>query len=196
MALRDICSSSQFNRPTNTNLAECIGHNGPSGPLNFSEKTLQVNLEVWANWTAFKTGEAAGFTKPMNDKSPSFFYFDLGNVLLHFDRQVACRQIGAIAGLAASRVEQLLFDSGLQSRYEDGQFSSRHFYEVRSSKPDSAIYEEAIGRVGRDPARVFFVDDRPENVVAARQVGMDAVVFQGPSQLAKDLQGRGVEFNY
>ena len=37
-------------------------------------------------------------------------------------------------------------------------------YEERCSKPEVAIYEVAARRAGTDPERIFFVDDRPENV--------------------------------
>ena len=69
-------------------------------------------------------------------------------------------------------------------------------YEQRSSKPERKIYEDAVARAGVEPGEIFFVDDRPENVEGACQAGLDAVLFRGPQQLAADLRGRGVRFNY
>lgn len=49
--------------------------------------------------------------------------------------------------------------------------------EERLVKPDPAIYARAIERFGIAPARSLFVDDREENVVAARAAGFHALRF-------------------
>lgn len=69
-------------------------------------------------------------------------------------------------------------------------------YEVKSMKPDPAIYEAAADRVKMKPSELFFTDDLPENVGAARAAGWQAAVFTTPSQLASDLRALGVGFNY
>ena len=66
-------------------------------------------------------------------------------------------------------------------------------YEVRSMKPDPAIYRAAIDAVDCEPAEIFFTDDRPENVEAAREAGMDAVIFSSVEQLASEFSRRGIE---
>jgi len=65
-------------------------------------------------------------------------------------------------------------------------------YEVRSMKPDRAIYDVAIRRAGVAPEEMFFVDDRPENVVGAQAVGIDAVQFTEFDQFEADLHARGI----
>ena len=206
-------------------------------------------------------------------QAPQFIYFDLGNVLLTFDAQIACRQMAELTGLAAERIRDIVFRSRLQWRYERGEVSSREFYDEfcavshtqpdydalhfansamfalnvpvipivahlwaaryrlgilsntcaahwhyvgdgrykaihdlfevyvlshreRCCKPETAIYERAVQRCGVEPHRIFFVDDRPENVDGALQVGLDAVRFEGARQLAEALRSRGVLFNY
>jgi epoxide hydrolase-like predicted phosphatase len=56
------------------------------------------------------------------------------------------------------------------------------------AKPDPAIYELILGRLGVAPEEAVFVDDMRENVSAARQVGLKAVRFQGPAPLRKRLR--------
>ena len=48
----------------------------------------------------------------------SFLYFDLGNVLLYFDHRLACQQMGAVAGVSAETVWEVVFasDSGIALR--------------------------------------------------------------------------------
>jgi len=210
-------------------------------------------------------------------RTPRFFYFDLGNVLLTFDHRRACIQLAQLCEMSVERVWEVLFTSGLQARYEAGEINSpeiyeqfcassglaaearpneesfhfansdifqlnipvipivahlqaagyalgilsntceahwRHIsrgrfrvlqwpyqsvvlsYEERSSKPDTRIFEAAVRRTGVAPREIFFVDDRLDNVEAARHVGLDAVLFRSPQQLAGDLRSRGVRFNY
>lgn len=47
-------------------------------------------------------------------------------------------------------------------------------HEVHLAKPDPAIYHLACERLGVQPEDVVFVDDRPENVAAAADLGMHA----------------------
>jgi len=68
-------------------------------------------------------------------------------------------------------------------------------YEEKSMKPDSKIYEAAIERVGVDPGKIFFTDDRQENVDGAVAAGIDAVLFKGALDLVAQLQSRGVVIN-
>ena len=60
---------------------------------------------------------------------PKFIYLDLGKVLVDFDVEVMCRQMADVAGVTPQKVYEVVFDGGLQRRYELGQLSSREFYE-------------------------------------------------------------------
>jgi len=55
-------------------------------------------------------------------------------------------------------------------------------------KPDPRAYLSSCGALGVDPSKALFVDDKRTNVQAATAVGMGAVVFRGPTQIAGDLQ--------
>ncbi len=54
-------------------------------------------------------------------------------------------------------------------------------------KPDPEIYRECLAGIGTIPARTLFIDDREENVDGARQAGMQAILFQSPQQLAREV---------
>jgi len=51
-------------------------------------------------------------------------------------------------------------------------------------KPEPGIYALALKALGAAPQDVTFVDDRLENVLAARRAGMRATLFTSSSQLA------------
>lgn len=57
--------------------------------------------------------------------------------------------------------------------------------EVGLAKPDPRIYTLALGRFGRAAADCVFVDDRPDNVAAAEQVGMAGVRFTDAATLRR-----------
>lgn len=58
---------------------------------------------------------------------------------------------------------------------------------VGVAKPDRRIYQIAAERVGAAPERCLFVDDRLENVEAARALGMTGVHYRSISDLHKLL---------
>jgi 2-haloacid dehalogenase len=60
------------------------------------------------------------------------------------------------------------------------------------AKPDPRIYELLGRRAGLPLDRLVFVDDRAENVAAAAQVGMDALLFTDAATLRIDLRHRGL----
>lgn len=70
-------------------------------------------------------------------------------------------------------------------------FFSSCFLGVR--KPDPAIFRLAVRVMQEDPGRCFFVDDRPENVAAARATGLQVVHYRGVDPLRKELEDRGIE---
>lgn len=65
-------------------------------------------------------------------------------------------------------------------------------YEEHSMKPDPEIYQAAIRLAGFEPGRIFFVDDRAENVTGALAAGMDAVLFESVGGLRRELFQRGL----
>jgi putative hydrolase of the HAD superfamily len=54
--------------------------------------------------------------------------------------------------------------------------------DVRSSKPDAAIYQHCLEGLGVVASEALFLDDREPNVTAARDLGMRAVLFDGKQQ--------------
>ncbi len=64
--------------------------------------------------------------------------------------------------------------------------------EEKVAKPDPRIYEICEVRFGHAPEALFFIDDNPANVAAARARGWQAHLFEGPDALADDLRERGL----
>jgi 2-haloacid dehalogenase len=61
----------------------------------------------------------------------------------------------------------------------------------RLVKPDPAIYRVLLDRYSLAAQDCLFIDDSPRNIDGARAVGMHAVHFTSPEQLARDLERFG-----
>jgi 2-haloacid dehalogenase len=64
----------------------------------------------------------------------------------------------------------------------------------RLLKPDPAIYELLLSRYGLEAPDCVFIDDSPANVEGARAVGMHAIRFAEPMDLAAELKQLGFRF--
>ncbi len=63
--------------------------------------------------------------------------------------------------------------------------------EVRLIKPDAAIYEQTLRGLGSVARETLFVDDRENNVQAARALGIRSIQFESVKQLSKELEVLG-----
>ena len=218
-----------------------------------------LNVEKHARYTGMSPTFVTRFKTQM-----TYIYFDLGNVLVHFDPRRACQNVASLLGVDAEAVHTAMYTSGLEERYERGELSDLEFtnelchslggsadsvslldamadmfvphnemlpvieylqsqeiplgilsntcaahwhwvqrqrwdvssgwfrdailsYEVGAMKPDPRIYHCAAERAGVGHERIFFTDDRVENVVAARELGWHAVLFTDPQTLLHDI---------
>ena len=64
--------------------------------------------------------------------------------------------------------------------------------EVELRKPDPRIYEELIRRTGGSARELVFIDDLPENLEPARQLGITAIRFTGVADLRSALAELGI----
>jgi putative hydrolase of the HAD superfamily len=63
--------------------------------------------------------------------------------------------------------------------------------EVQLAKPEAAIFHACLKVVQARPEECLFIDDREENVEAARALGMQALKFVSVQQLATDVKPYG-----
>jgi len=125
------------------------------------------------------------------------FLFDIGNVIITFDFGRAAARLAphsrVDAAEALARVNEFTpaLESGRLSNTNaihvpffektypvferfDGRIYS---HEVGAMKPDAAIYDAAIRRLGIDPASTVYVDDRIDNCEAGRRAGFHAIPY-------------------
>ena len=73
-------------------------------------------------------------------------------------------------------------------------FHSRTYsFEVGVGKPDPRAFELIIEKLKVEPFECLFVDDYEVNVHAARELGIQGIIFENAEQLEKDLSLLGIE---
>lgn len=91
-------------------------------------------------------------------------------------------KIGMLSNLGRGWIEKYL-DEATRSLFDEIVISG----DVGMYKPYPEIYELLYQRLNLRPAEVFFVDDRLENVEAAKMIGMEAVQFTENIKLERDF---------
>lgn len=62
--------------------------------------------------------------------------------------------------------------------------------DLGACKPDPAVYTHVLARLGAAPEETAFIDDREENVLAAKRLGIDAHPYSGTGDLVLFLTDR------
>lgn len=65
-------------------------------------------------------------------------------------------------------------------------------HEVKSVKPEEAIYRAVEKWTGEAPEAHFFIDDIPEYIEGAKKCGWDGVVFKDTDSLIRELKSRDI----
>ena len=65
-------------------------------------------------------------------------------------------------------------------------------HEIGANKPDMLAYQILLNTLTLPAQDVLFIDDKMENVRAAKDLGIDAILFQSEAQLRADLKKKGI----
>jgi len=61
-----------------------------------------------------------------------------------------------------------------------------------SAKPEPKIYETTLDRLGSQPSRTVFIDDRPSFIEGARQLEIQTILFESIDQVKDNLARLGI----
>lgn len=88
-----------------------------------------------------------------------------------------------LSNMPASYADHLDRHHDFLAWFDAGVYSAR----VGLCKPEPAIYELALARFGERAEDCIFLDDREVNVLAARALGLRAVLFRDPAQARAEV---------
>jgi putative hydrolase of the HAD superfamily len=66
-------------------------------------------------------------------------------------------------------------------------------FQLHMAKPDPAIYLHTLNELDVEPAEMLFLDDKIENIEAARALGIQAILFSTVERLRSDLIAHGFD---
>ncbi|HEY5056506.1 MAG TPA: HAD family phosphatase [Acidobacteriaceae bacterium] len=64
-------------------------------------------------------------------------------------------------------------------------------YALRMAKPEAEIFRTAAEMLKTAPQQILFIDDKEENVAAARAAGMQAVRYAAHDEFVREMRERG-----
>lgn len=96
--------------------------------------------------------------------------------------------VALLSNIDDNRLVTLLRDSGLYAPFNPCLLSC----EIGVDKPDPKAYEILVKRLKLPPQEIVFIDDKRENVAKAKDLGIDAILFESVEQIRYELQGRGL----
>lgn len=93
------------------------------------------------------------------------------------DWAFALQSAGTLTGILSNMGDAM--EDGITARFPwVSNFTERTFsHRLGIAKPDERIYRHAISGLGVPPEQILFLDDRPENVEAARALHMQAIQY-------------------
>jgi len=85
-------------------------------------------------------------------------------------------------------------EAGIRARFPWLEAFAHHTFSHRLgiAKPDPAIYAHAAAGLGEPAERILFIDDRTENIAAAREAGMATVLYGGHDAFPRQMQELGL----
>jgi len=100
----------------------------------------------------------------------------------------AGRPLFYLSNMPAPYADFLQATHDFMALFSDGVFSGR----VGHNKPEPAIFAIAAQRFGGAPGELLFLDDHEPNVIAARDLGWQALLFTDAAQAEAELVQRGL----
>jgi len=106
--------------------------------------------------------------------------------LVHMIPKLKASKIALFSNSLGAMAKQVLKDRHLSGK----KFFDRIFVsnEMHLAKPDREAYMFVLKKMKVKPREAMMVDDRIENIVSARKLGMAGVVYKNARQLAKELK--------
>lgn len=96
-------------------------------------------------------------------------------------------RIGMLSNID-NRYKKMIRDFGFYAPFDPCLLSC----EMGHEKPHHKAYELLLKTLNLPAEEVVFIDDKPENVHAAKKLGIDAILFKSEKQLRDELNKRGL----
>lgn len=96
-------------------------------------------------------------------------------------------KIALLSNCSSEYLRRELNKYGIEDLFDDIVISG----EVGLIKPEPAIFEHIMQKLGVTPEECVFTDDNPHHVAAAERLGIRSIIFESVAQLRRDLERDG-----
>ena len=134
--------------------------------------------------TAFNAEQIAGLIQADTD-----LWTDLNQPMVNWAQRLQSRGIktGILSNLGDAMAEGLLRKFDWIAAFDHCTWS----HALKLAKPEQAIYRHAAEGLGAAPESILFIDDRADNIEAAREFGMQTVRYTGHAEFVDEMRLRG-----
>lgn len=111
-----------------------------------------------------------------------------------FELLTALKKGYKLAILSDNIKERVTF---LNDRYNINSYFDISIYscDIGIAKPNLKFYQEAVKRLKVNPEECLYIDDKEKNLVPAKELGMNSLLFESLEKLKKDFQRLGISFS-
>ena len=110
--------------------------------------------------------------------------FPLDQKILEIIDRIRCRyKILMLSNQVESWLEKVIRENNLRNKFHH----LINSYQVGFKKPDKKIFQIALERSASRPGETLFIDDSKENIVAAKKLGMEVILFENFEQFRSEF---------
>ena len=119
--------------------------------------------------------------------------YSVHNEVLHFIANCSTNGTSAITHALLSNLGEDMSEHIVTSHRLTDLLSPRIFsHHIGAMKPDATAFDYALREIGLPRENCVFVDDSATNVSAARELGLDSILFVSPRQALQELGEFGI----
>ena len=104
----------------------------------------------------------------------------------------ALQAAGIRTGILSNLGDEMEVGVRVRCAWLDGFHHLTFSHRLHTAKPDPAIYQHAAAGLAVAPANVLFIDDREDNVEAARTFGMQTIRYTDYSAFVATMEAAGL----
>ncbi len=170
---------------------------------NYDEETLRkisnatVQSDIWLEWDrgvkeSRELIELSCLREPSVEKEIRDFYDNLHSMIVEYDYAAEL-----VKRLKGNGYKVYILSNYSKASYEsqkDGFEFIKHIdggivsYKIKHVKPEAAIYHALIEEYQINPSEAVFLDDLQVNIDAAKELGFNAILFEGYGQAIGELR--------
>jgi HAD superfamily hydrolase (TIGR01509 family) len=116
---------------------------------------------------------------------------DRNQELIDFAQQARKRyKVGLLSNIGGDMMDGFFTPTERQKLFDSVILSG----DVKMAKPDKAIFELMMNKLGASASEIIFIDDSENHIQGAEKIGIESIQFVSNKQLRRELEKLGIEW--